>query len=166
MAPEGAAPQAPLDIGISVEAGAWPDEERLELLVRDAVSAALAELGLAPPAGCELGVVFTGDEAIRDLNFRWRGKDRPTNVLSFPVLPLRAGAPLPPMLGDIVLAFETVDREAQAEGKPFEAHLCHLIVHGFLHLLGYDHEGETDAEVMEGSERRILARLAIPDPYA
>jgi probable rRNA maturation factor len=156
----------PLDIGISVEAGGWPDEEKLEEIARSAISAALAELELAPPADRETGVVFTDDENIRRLNAEWRGKDKPTNVLSFPVMQIDVGDPLPPMLGDIVLAFETVEREARDEGKSFDAHLVHLIVHGFLHLLGYDHEGEQDAEEMEGAERRILARLAIPDPYA
>jgi probable rRNA maturation factor len=155
-----------LNIAISIEAGNWPPEDGLERLTRVAVAAAVAELGLAPPAGCELSVVFTDDESIRRLNAEWRARDKPTNVLSFQAFPVKRGGPLPPMLGDVVLAFETVGREAREEAKPFEAHLVHLIVHGFLHLVGYDHEGEQDAEEMEGSERRILARLAIPDPYA
>ena len=156
----------PLDLAISVEAGAWPGEAALERLMKVALSAAMAELAVAPAAGCELGIVFSDDPGIRRLNAEWRGRDKPTNVLSFPAFPVRRGGPLPPMLGDIVLAFETVEREARDEGKPFEAHLSHLVVHGFLHLLGYDHEGDDEAEEMEGAERRILARLAIPDPYA
>jgi probable rRNA maturation factor len=161
-----APPPFPLNVGVSVEAGGWPSEDGLEDIAWRAIGAALAELGISPPDGCELSLVFTDDENIRELNAEWRGKDKPTNVLSFPAFPAAKGDPLPPMLGDIVLAFDTVEREAQDEGKPFEAHLAHLIVHGFLHLLGYDHEAEEDAEKMEGAERRILARLAIPDPYA
>ncbi len=104
---------------------------------------------------------------MRALNAGWRGKDKPTNVLSFPASPAAApGAALPPMLGDIVLAAETVFGEAALDGKPVEHHLSHLIVHGLLHLLGYDHETDGQAEAMEAVERRALARLAIPDPYA
>jgi len=114
----------------------------------------------------ELSLVFSDDAAIRKLNAGWRGKDKPTNVLSFPAFSWRRGDPLPPMLGDIAIAAETVRKEADLEGKPFEHHLTHLIVHGFLHLLGYDHETNGEAEEMEGVERRILAALAIPDPYA
>ena len=156
----------PLDIGISVEAGGWQPEEELAGFAGQAIAAALAELGVTPPDGSELSIVFTDDENIKRLNAQWRGKDKPTNVLSFPAFPVTKGAPPQPLLGDIVLAFETVGREARDEGKTFDAHLIHLTVHGFLHLLGYDHEGEDDAEEMERVERRILARLAIPDPYA
>ncbi len=159
-------PALPLEIAASVEAGGWPPEEELTDVADRAIAAALAELGVTPSDGCELSIVFTDDENIRQLNARWRGKDKPTNVLSFPAFPVKRGAPLPPMLGDIVIAFETVEREARDEGKTFDAHLLHLVVHGFLHLLGYDHEEEREAEEMERLERRILAALAIPDPYA
>ncbi|TIX40762.1 MAG: rRNA maturation RNase YbeY, partial [Mesorhizobium sp.] len=99
------------------------------------------------------------------LNVGWRGKDKPTNVLSFPAFPFARGGPLPPMLGDIVLAAETVVREAALEHKPLENHISHLVIHGLLHLLGYDHETDAEAELMEATERAALARLAIPDPY-
>lgn len=157
---------AGLAIAVAVEAGDWPDEAELEALARRVTAAAIADLGLVVPEGCELGVTFTGDAAIRALNAQWRGKDKPTNVLSFPAFPVSIGAPLPPMLGDIVLAFETVAREAREEGKPFTDHLAHLVLHGFLHLVGHDHETDMEAEHMEAAERRILAALAIPDPYA
>jgi probable rRNA maturation factor len=98
------------------------------------------------------------------LNAGWRGKDKSTNVLSFPAFPA-GGKALPPMLGDVVLASETVAAEAMNEGKPLADHLTHLIVHGVLHLIGYDHEIDAEAEMMEQAERRILASLAIPDPY-
>ena len=154
-----------IHIDLLIEAGHWPNETTLEELVRNAVNAAWTTLGLKP-AQSELSVVFTNDASIQALNAEWRGKNKPTNVLSFPAFPVKAGEQPGPMLGDIVLAFETVEREAGEEGKPFANHLTHLIVHGFLHLLGYDHENDEEAEVMEGREREILHALAIPDPYA
>ncbi|MER8372191.1 rRNA maturation RNase YbeY [Mesorhizobium sp. M1406] len=154
----------PVDIDIFVEAGEWPDEANLTRLVDRAVAAAFAETGVAGRS--ELSLVFSDDAHIRTLNAGWRGKDKPTNVLSFPAFPLLQGAPLPPMLGDIVLAAETVAREAALEDKPVENHITHLVIHGLLHLLGYDHETDAGAEAMEAIERAALARLAIPDPYA
>lgn len=152
-------------IDVAVEAGAWPGEEALLALARRAVDAVLAETGQAAPDESELSLLFTDDAHVRALNRDWRDKDRPTNVLSFPAFPLAPGDPLPPMLGDVVLAFETVRAEAELDGKPFDHHLSHLIVHGVLHLLGHDHEEDGEAEAMEALERAILARLAIPDPY-
>ena len=154
-----------IQIDIMVEAGNWPDETTLEGLVRKSVEAAWTNLGLKNAAS-ELSVVFTDDTSIQTLNAEWRGKDKPTNVLSFPAFPVKAGEQPGAMLGDIVIACETVEREALEEGKPLENHLTHLIVHGFLHLLGYDHETDEEAEVMEAREREILHALAIPDPYA
>lgn len=112
----------------------------------------------------EVSVLFADDAFIRGLNARWRGQDKPTNVLSFPVA--AASVPGPRALGDIVLAYETVSREAREAGKPFDHHAAHLLVHGFLHLLGYDHETDAAAAVMEALEVRILETLDIPDPYA
>jgi probable rRNA maturation factor len=149
-----------------VEAGDWPPEAALVALADAAVGAVADEVGLTGGPS-ELSLVFTDDAKMRALNAGWRGKDKPTNVLSFPASPAAApGAALPPMLGDIVLAAETVFGEAALDGKPVEHHLSHLIVHGLLHLLGYDHETDGQAEAMEAVERRALARLAIPDPYA
>lgn len=154
-----------VEIGLSVEAGDWPPEAELAALADRAVSAAFAELGMT--AGhSELSVLLTDDAHIRALNAEWRGKDKATNVLSFPAFAVAPGDDLPPMLGDIVLAAETVRAESTLETKPFDHHLIHLVVHGLLHLLGYDHETDDEAEVMEALERRILARLAIADPYA
>lgn len=157
---------AAVDIDILVEAGDWPHEDTLLALATKAVAAAGAELALAGQSTSELSIVFTDDDHVRTLNAGWRGKDKPTNVLSFPAFPTRPGAPLPPMLGDIVLAAQTVAGEAALEGKPLAHHITHLLVHGFLHLIGHDHEENVQAEEMEALERRILARLAIPDPYA
>lgn len=154
-----------IHIDIMVEAGNWPDEPALETLVRKSVEAGWSVLGLKS-ADSELSAVFTDDASIQLLNAEWRGKDKPTNVLSFPAFPVKAGSQPGPMLGDIVIARETVEREALEEGKPLENHLTHLVVHGFLHLLGYDHETDEEAEEMEGKEREILHALAIPDPYA
>jgi probable rRNA maturation factor len=162
----GAPAQLSVEIDLLVEGGDWPPEAELEAVTHEAIAAAMAETGAAAPEGTELSVVFSDDTHIRELNAQWRGKDKPTNVLSFPAFPPKIGAPLPPLLGDIVLAAETVAREAALEGKPVRHHITHLLVHGFLHLLGYDHETSEEAEEMETVERRTLARLAIPDPYA
>lgn len=156
----------PLDIDLLVEAGDWPDEKELTQLVELAAGAAFAEIGSAWSGQSELSIVFSDDAHIRELNAGWRGKDKPTNVLSFPAFPISGGGPLPPMLGDIVLAAETVAREAGLEEKLLQNHISHLVIHGLLHLLGYDHETDAEAEEMEAVERAALARLAIPDPYA
>lgn len=155
---------AEVAIDLTMEAGEWPGEAELDRLVRGAVDATLAQCGATGES--EVSIVFTDDAHIRALNAGWRKKDKPTNVLSFPAFPSRIGSPLPPMLGDIVLASETVAGEAEAEDKPLAHHISHLVVHGLLHLLGHDHEVEEEAEAMEALERAALARLAIPDPYA
>ena len=148
-------------LDIAIEAGEWPDEARLCALAETAVAAAEAALGAARPrsGGRELSLLFTDAAAIRGLNARYRGKDSPTNVLSFP----QATGPL---IGDIVLAAETVAREAALAEKPLEDHIAHLIIHGFLHLLGYDHGADAEAEEMEAFERAALKRMGIADPYA
>jgi probable rRNA maturation factor len=152
-------------IDVVIESARWRRAPRAASVVRRAIGAATP----AQTRGAELSVILTSDRAIRTLNRRWRGRDTSTNVLSFPTpAPARTklwrGAPR--HLGDIVLAFETVAREARAEGKPLDHHIAHLALHGFLHLLGYDHASHEQAEAMERRERRILARLGVPDPYA
>lgn len=111
-------------------------------------------------------LVFTDDASIRAINAEWRQQDKPTNVLSFPAFPLAPGGMPGPMLGDIIIARETVEREAVDLDKGVDEHLTHLMVHGLLHLFGYDHMNDEDAELMEGLETRILARLGLSDPYA
>lgn len=117
----------------------------------------------AGPAQGELSVLVDDDLCLRDLNRQWRKIDKPTNVLSFPAPAVSVG--VPHNLGDIAISYETAEREAAAERKAFAHHLTHLAVHGFLHLLGYDHMSEPEAEEMEAVERRILSRLNMPDPY-
>jgi len=133
-------------------------------LGRATIAAAVAESGVALQPEAEICVHLSDDAHVRGLNARWRGLDKPTNVLSFPAAS-PSGLAKAQLLGDVVLAFETVAREAADDGKPLADHYRHLVVHGFLHLLGYDHEREADAERMEAMETRILARLGVADPY-
>jgi len=151
--------KAALTIDVLVQSQLWKKARGARPAVRRAVAKAAAMLS-TPRA--ELAIVLTDDSAIRLLNRAWRGVDAATNVLSFPA---PRAADETPLIGDIVLAYETIAREARHEKKPFAHHVAHLAVHGFLHLLGYDHERRNDAEKMERTERDILRRLAIPDPY-
>jgi probable rRNA maturation factor len=153
---------------ILVVAECWRAETDAEAIILRAVEVA-AEIADTATGDAELAIMLTDDAGIRTLNANWRGIDKPTNVLSFPALqptgPSLLGDP-PRMLGDIAIAYETTRREADDEGKAFDHHLSHLAIHGFLHLIGYDHETDEEAGEMENLEREILARLGIPDPYA
>ncbi len=142
----------------------WPDKTFLQRLGKTVISAALAHLETPLAEDTEVSLLFTGDRQIRALNNQWRQQDKATNVLSF--ASGDADGPPTPLLGDIVLAFETIAREAAEQDKTFEDHLSHLLVHGFLHLLGHDHLDDTEAGRMESLETRILAGLAIADPYS
>ena len=152
------APRPALLIDVIVASELWKDVGNVQAAVRRAVTRAAASLSTR---GAELAIVLTDDSTIRALNRDWRGVDKATNVLAFPTKNAAAGH-----LGDIVLAFETISREARSQRKPLAHHLAHLAVHGFLHLVGYDHERSKDALAMERTERKILSQLAIPDPYA
>ena len=160
-----------LDIQISIEEGAWPSEERLADMSARVLGAAADYLRKTekqpfPKTGApEVSLVFTNNAEIRGINAEWRSQDKPTNVLSFPAFPLTPGKMPGPMLGDIIFAEETLTREAGELGKSFDDHLTHLMVHGFLHLFGYDHMEDEEAEKMEGLETRILAGLGLSDPY-
>ena len=137
----------------------WPS------LARSSVHAAVAHSRHPGLSDSEVSVKFTSDDEVRSLNAAWRGKDKPTNVLSFPMADKGdlAGAQL---LGDIVLAYGVCAGEAAEKKLPIETHAAHLLVHGTLHLLGYDHEtSDAEAEAMEQAERRALASLGIADPY-
>jgi probable rRNA maturation factor len=147
-------------VEISIASAGWARLPDAEAVVRRAAAAALADAGVGDS---ELGVTLTDDARMRELNRVWRGADRPTNVLSFPAPQAKGAAPR--LLGDVVIAYETVLREAAELRIPPCDHLAHLVVHGLLHLLGHDHENDRDADVMENLERAILARLGVPDPY-
>lgn len=151
-----------IDIDLALEDAGWPkaSAQWLERAARAAFGAAKNEIS----GPLELSVLLTDDAAQQTLNRDWRGQDKSTNVLSFPEH--AAFSPLSGAVGDLSLARETVEREAKDMGVPFEAHFTHLVVHGCLHLCGYDHETESEALVMEGLETDILARLGIADPYA
>jgi probable rRNA maturation factor len=155
---------------VLIVADCWNAEADAEAVIFRAIEAAAGMVD-ADTGDAELAIMLTDDAGIRTLNQNWRGIDKATNVLSFPALqppsgvePDDAGAPR--MLGDIAIAYQTTRREADDEGKTFANHLSHLAVHGFLHLVGYDHEKDGEAETMEALERDILATIGIPDPYA
>jgi probable rRNA maturation factor len=149
-------------IDIQIEAEAWtlalPDAEAVAQAAADAALTGMAPSDVETPIVC---VLLTGDDEVAELNLRFRGKGGPTNVLSFP-------APANPegQIGDIALAYGVCAREAEQQGKTLSQHLMHLTVHGVLHLLGYDHEDDGEAEAMEALERSILETLGVPDPYA
>jgi probable rRNA maturation factor len=153
---------------ILVVADCWRAEPEAEAAIDRAIAAA-AEIVAADVGDSELAIMLTDDAGIQTLNRNWRGIDKPTNVLSFPALQPRGerhADDAPRMLGDIAIAYETTRGEADDEQKPFDHHLSHLAVHGFLHLIGHDHEKDQEAETMEALEREILSQLGIPDPYA
>lgn len=158
-------PEHTPDIDVAIACSGWRAAvPEAEALCRRAARAALAADGRAPG---EIAVLLTDDGAVRALNARWRGRDAPTNVLSFPgPKPVGSAGDCPPRhLGDIVLACETVLREADEQGKRPADHLAHLVVHGVLHLLGHDHESDAEATAMEALEAAVLAALGVADPY-
>ncbi len=155
-----AAGDEPIDIQFACDAAELPAADEL----RRWVSATLAHAGFDAPY--ELGVRVVSRDEMRSLNCRYRGRDAPTNVLSFPagtVAGLPAGAPV--ALGDVVICAAVVRDEARQQGKPVAAHWAHMIVHGVLHLMGYDHDNDADAARMESAEKSILSAGGIADPY-
>ncbi|HEV7277602.1 MAG TPA: rRNA maturation RNase YbeY [Devosiaceae bacterium] len=152
----------PLSIAFSVNSEGWPPD--LEPLAEGAVRRALDYAKAEVTGVAELSIVLTDDAEQQELNRQWRGLDKPTNVLSFPQI--EPFAAVTGLIGDIILARETLEREAVDLRKPFAEHFTHLVVHGFLHILGYDHATEAEALVMEGLETQILKSLGIADPYA
>ncbi|MBL0848827.1 MAG: rRNA maturation RNase YbeY [Candidatus Liberibacter ctenarytainae] len=163
-----------LDLQISLESGSWKDSlgENVDLRVLCTGALSEAVFFLVDQKeryfvdAIEISLVFTDSRRIKTLNSEYRGIDKPTNVLSFPSYFTLSNKYLGPMLGDIVLAYEVIEKEANISGKKMADHLVHLIMHGFLHLLGYDHVDDERAYVMESLERSILANLGISDPYA
>lgn len=163
-----------MDIDILIDCDAWQSAlAEVEAMAGESAEAVAEAVALPAGMAAELSIRFSDDAAVRTLNRDWRGIDKATNVLSFvaetpeSIRAGRAGMEAPPLwLGDLVLAYETVCREAEAQGKPLAHHLRHLLVHGLLHLFGFDHQEEQEAERMEAMERRVLARFGVPDPYA
>ncbi len=176
MTAEEGAPPARARLAIDASEGWLRAAPGLEALAERAASAALVEAGA--PAPCEISLLLTDDARIAELNAAFRGAAKPTNVLSWPALALEAPLDGPAwralgaqpgaenFLGDVALALETVRREADLSSLRLESHAAHLIVHGVLHLCGYDHESESDAALMETKEARALARIGVADPYA
>ena len=168
--PHGRAPQSrsrrATEIAVLVDCADWESVlPACATLARRAAAAALAAAG-PTPADAELCIVLADDATLRRLNRDFRGRDRPTNVLAFPAEDARDAAPeAPVLLGDVVISLETLQREAAAQGKTPAQHLCHLTVHGVLHLLGYDHRDAAEATRMEALETRVLDGLGVPDPY-
>ncbi len=152
-------------VDIRVEAGDWPPARRLRTLAERAIkAAAAAHIDLPPEA--EISLLFTDDAHMAKLNADWRGIEKSTNVLSFPAVSASSkDHAFPPFLGDMALAFETIRRESGEQGLKFEDHLTHLVLHGFLHLLGFDHAKNDEADRMEGLETAILGGLGIKDPH-
>jgi probable rRNA maturation factor len=148
-------------IDIQMQSPLWKREAAAEKTVRGAIETAASML--STPGG-EVSILLTDDSGIRLLNRDWRGIDKATNVLSFPAAKTRAKA-APVTLGDIVIAFETLKRECADENRAFLHHLAHLAVHGYLHLIGYDHDTDAQAGKMEGLESRIMSAMKMPDPY-
>jgi len=152
-------------VEVSVECELWAALPNAENLAAQAIDKARRVTKIKLHKDAEVSVLLVDDARIRSLNAQWRNIDKATNVLSFP-----ASAPgklaSNPLLGDIVIAFETVQREARDESKSLANHVSHLVVHGFLHLIGYDHENEGDAETMEALEIKVLAGLKIANPYS
>ena len=155
-APNRRAAAPPIDIQIA--SPLWDAQPLAAQTVRDAIAAAAA--ALAAPSR-EVSIVLTDDASVQKLNREWRAIDKPTNVLSFPAAKPGGAA----FLGDIVIAYETLARECAVEDKGFLHHLAHLTVHGFLHLIGYDHQIDSDADAMEGLESKIMQIMKMPDPY-
>ena len=143
---------------IVVESELWASQPQAEAIVRAAIAAA------APHStdGGEVSILLSDDSAVRELNRQWRGLDQPTNVLSFPAAKTPAAQG---HLGDIVIAYETLQKECEDESRDFLHHLAHLSVHGFLHLIGYDHQNDAEAAEMEGIESKIMISLRMPDPW-
>jgi len=156
-----AEPQLGLSIDVVYEAGDWPQLDTLIVAINAAAEAVAGELRINGRAAC---IALSSDAEIAKLNATYRDRQAPTNVLSFPAL--ASGNEEASFLGDVGLAAETVAREAREQEVPLVDHLQHLVVHGLLHLEGYDHQTEAEAEAMEALEVRILAKLGVADPYA
>ena len=153
------------EIDIVQQAGNWPDKRAIAALTEKAISVTIDVASLKLRQNSELSVVLSNDDEVQALNKSWRKIDKPTNVLSFPVENILVGEVPGMLLGDIVLSFETITREAENQGVSFDNHFLHLVIHGFLHIFGYDHTDDKEAVEMETLEISCLSRLGIANPY-
>jgi len=151
-----------VEIDIVVAASEWDTIEDLEGLTNRCIVASLKNCLVVLAPECEIGVTYCDDDEIKKLNRHWRGKNAPTNVLSFPTPGLLEDKRL---LGDIIIAYQTVMREAKEFGRPLTSYVGHMLIHGVLHLVGYDHETNAEAEIMEKLERQIALKTGLGDPY-
>jgi probable rRNA maturation factor len=154
-----------LTLEISSPSALWRGFPRVRTIARETVGACIDEMEFPPRKGASVSLCLSDDARVRQLNARWRGTDKPTNVLAFPAARAR-GLGGAAVLGDIAIAYETMAREAEASGVALADHFRHLVAHGFLHLMGYDHQTNDEAGRMEALEMRILARMGVADPYA
>jgi probable rRNA maturation factor len=156
-------PTSSLEVDVVRHGELWRHAAVTEAMLKRAARAALLGAPHEAQGTYRVTILLTGDAEMKELNRTWRGKDAPTNVLSFP----GGDDPTDPrLLGDVVLAYETILQEARDSGIPFADHVQHLVVHGLLHLLGFDHMNDEEAEQMENLERTALASIGIADPYA
>ncbi|MBO6917136.1 MAG: rRNA maturation RNase YbeY [Rhizobiaceae bacterium] len=159
-----------ISIDIAVNSDRWENIEAFDELAQTTSNVVVQwliahEEARFPQLPMELSVLLTDDASIKEINAKWREQNKATNVLSFPTKELKVGDMPMPLLGDIIFAYETIFRESEELTKSFEEHLTHLFIHGFLHLLGYDHINDTDAEQMERIETGILTSIGLSDPY-
>ena len=152
-----------IEVDCAINSNLWADEDYLVEISSRAVNSAFNRITFELPENSEVSLLFTDDQEVQKLNAQWRKQNKPTNVLSFAA---NDGTDiLLPILGDIILAFETIKSETDGQKQSFDDHLTHLIVHGFLHLLGYDHMDDEEAKQMESLETLILKDIGIADPY-
>ncbi len=148
-------------LDIQIRSPLWEAQPQAAQIMREVLAAAAA---MVSTIDGEVGIVLTDDQSIRALNRQWRGIDKPTNVLSFPAAVTQTSVSTK-FFGDIVMAYETLKRESDDENRNFLHHLAHLTVHGFLHLCGYGHNVDAEAEQMEGLESKIMLSISLPDPW-
>ncbi|MDO9411931.1 MAG: rRNA maturation RNase YbeY [Pseudolabrys sp.] len=160
MSPAAIKPKIPPAVDIQTDSALWDAQPDAESAIRAAIAAAAT----ASTSGNEVSILLTDDSAVRVLNREWRGIDKATNVLSFPA-PEAMAKGAAGILGDIVIAYETVARESADEKREFLHHLTHLTVHGYLHLVGYDHQDDAQANEMESLESKIMTHMQLPDPW-
>lgn len=153
-----------LQVEIIDTAGMWHDLKDIFSLIHNAASALVENPKIPKQPKRQVCIALSSDSEVQTLNWTYRGKKSPTNVLSFPAVPIDFSQ-MPQFMGDIIFARETIEREAKKNNVPFSAHVSHLTIHGLLHLLGYNHDTEREAQIMEDLEAEVLARLGISNPY-